>query len=484
VSVAHGAAERLARSAALKALGQATRFASLLLVIVTARVLGPVEFGKFTFAYALATVLGVALDFGIAPILTRAVAREPRAIAERWGTATTLKLGLLGLLGPAYLAVPLLTHRPWDTTMAVWLLGLAIALQAFLENAVAVFTAVQRLEQEFQARLVEKAVLVIVGFAALGLGAGLLGVVAAFGLAAAASLVFATVRLHRRLAPLDRWWQPAAARALARDLAPVAQAQFLGVATSRLTPIALALLVGDLAAGHFGAASRVYDVTWVVVLSLEAAVYPELARTAAGSPRVRMLTTQAFEALLLVSLPIALALGVGAPWLTPLIYGPGFGPAAPVLAILGTAVSCAMLGHFLGAVLLALDRPRRLRAIAGLAFVTGLVVIPGLVAVRGAVGGAVAVLVVEGVSLAASVGGVLDLTGWPFGRGAAKGVTAAAAGALVASLMPVGGGRLVGALLTYAVALALLRPVPGSVYVRLLRGVLGRPGPPSAAGIG
>jgi O-antigen/teichoic acid export membrane protein len=199
---------------------------------------------------------------------------------------------------------------------------------------------------------------------------------------------------------------------------------------------------------------------------------------------VRLLTTQAFEALLLVSLPIALALGVGAPWLTPLIYGPGFGPAAPVLAILGTAVSCAMLGHFLGAVLLALDRPRRLRAIAGLAFVTGLVVIPGLVAVRGAVGGAVAVLVVEGVSLAASVGGVLDLTGWPFGRGAAKGVTAAAAGALVASLMPVGGGRLVGALLTYAVALALLRPVPGPVYVRLLRGVLGRPGPPSAAGIG
>ena len=50
MSVVAGGTERLARSATWKALGQATRFASLILVIVTARVLGPAEFGKFTFA--------------------------------------------------------------------------------------------------------------------------------------------------------------------------------------------------------------------------------------------------------------------------------------------------------------------------------------------------------------------------------------------------------------------------------------------------
>ena len=164
---APGSAERVARNAALKVLGQATRFGSLVLVIATARVLGPGEFGKFTFAYALATVLGIVLDFGISVVLTRAVARDPGAIAERWGTAATLKLMLLGLAGPVYLAVPLLMHRPWDTVLAVWLLGLAITLQAFLENAVAVFTAVQRLEHELQMRLLEKGVLVTVGFAAL-----------------------------------------------------------------------------------------------------------------------------------------------------------------------------------------------------------------------------------------------------------------------------------------------------------------------------
>src|SRR5262245_35222769 len=372
------------------------------------------EFGKFTFAYALATVLGVALDFGVSPVLTRAVARDAGATAERWGTAATLKLALLGLLGPVYLAVPLVAQRPWDTTVAVWLLGLAIALQAVVENAVCVFTAVQRLEQELVVRLVEKMVLVTVGFAALGLGTGLLGVVAAFVVAAAVSLVFATARVHR-LAPLAGWWRLAAARTLAWELAPVAEAQLLGFATSRLAPVTLALIAGDLAAGHFGAAFRVYDVAWVVLTSLEAAIYPELARTPAGHPRFRALTTQAFEGLLLVALPIALGLAVGASWLTSRIYGPGYAPAGPVLAVLGAAVACAMLGHLLGVVLLAADRPRRLRAIAALAFVTSLGVIPIGAAVAGAVGGAVAVLLAEGVTLAAGLIGVRGLAGWPLG---------------------------------------------------------------------
>lgn len=475
-------AERIARNAALKVLVQATRIASLVLVVVTARVLGPAEFGKFTFAYALATVLGVALEFGVSPVLTRAVARDPAATAARWASAATLKLALLGLAGPLFLAAPLLARRPWDTTVAVWLLGLAIALQAFVENGVAVFTGVQRIEQELQVRLVEKGVLVTGGFAVLGLGGGLLGVVAAFVLAAAVSLGLTTWLIHRRLAPLDAWWHPAGARAMARELAPVAQALFLGFATSRLAPVAVALLAGDAAAGHFGVAFRVYDVMSFVPVALVAAVYPELARTPAGNPRFRALTTQAFEALLLVAWPVALGLVAGASWLVPWIYGPGYGPAAPVLALLGGAVACAMLQHFLGVVFLALDRPGRLRAVATLAFTTSALVTPILVAAGGAVGAAVAVLVVEMVVLAASLLSLRRLGGWPLARGAVKGLGGAAAGAVVASLLPAGPGRFLGGLATYAVALLVLRPVPGSVCVRLLRGALGRPGPPSAQG--
>lgn len=482
MSAPRGAAERIARNAALKVLVQATRLASLVLVIVAARVLGPVEFGKFTFGYALATLLGVALEFGVTPVLTRAVARDPAATAERWAAAATLKLGLLALAGPIFLVLPLLARRPWDTTAAAWLLGLAIALQAFVENGVAVFTGVQRLEQELRVRLAEKGVLVAAGFAALGLGGGLLGIAAAFVLAAAVSLGLTIGLIHRRLAPLDVRWNPAGARALARELVLVAQSLFLSFATSRLAPVVVALLAGDLAAGHFGAAFRIYDVVWIVPVTLVAAVYPELARTPPGLPRFRTLTTQAFEALLLVAWPIALGLGTGASWLVPWIYGPGYAPAAPILALLGVAAACGILQHFLAAVFLAIDRPDRLRRVAALTFTTSVLLTPLLVATGGAVGGAVGVLGGEVVALTASLVGLRSLAGWPLARGAAKSLGAAAVGALVASLLPAGPGRCLGALGAYVGALLVLRPVPGPVCRRLLRGALGRAGPPSPVG--
>src|SRR5215471_7331228 len=50
----------------------------------------------------LATLLAIVLDFGTSPVLTRAVALDSDAIAEHWGAATTLKLVLLGLVGPVY----------------------------------------------------------------------------------------------------------------------------------------------------------------------------------------------------------------------------------------------------------------------------------------------------------------------------------------------------------------------------------------------
>ena len=370
------------------------------------------------------------------------MARDPARAADQWAAATTLKLGLLGLVGPFYLAAPLVAQRPWDTTAAVWLLGLAIALQGFVENGVAVFTGLQRLDQELLARLVEKSVLVTVGFAALGLGAGLLGVILAFVLAAVVSLAFGTWRIHRRLAPLRRWWRPAAARVLARELAPVAHAQFLGVATSRLAPVAVALIAGDRAAGYFGAAFRVYDVLAIVPVSLVAAVYPELARTPPRHPRFRAITTQSVEALLLVAWPVALGLAVGAPWLTSWIYGPGYGPAAPVLAVLGAAVACSMLQHFLGVTLLALDRPGRVRAIAGLAFLTGLLAIPGAVLAARRGGGRRRRPPRGGGGRGGESLALRGAAGWPLGRGAAKGLGAAAAGAVVASLLPAGPERL------------------------------------------
>ena len=332
-------------------------------------------------------------------------------------------------------------------------------------------------------RLLEKGVLVTVGFAALGLGAGLLGIAAAFVLAAIVSLVFAIGRIHRRVAPLDRWWRPAGARRLARELAPVAQAQFLGVATSRLAPVALVLLTSDQATGYFGAAFRVYDVAWVVLTSLEAAVFPVAGPDVARAPALPGAHDPGVRgpaARRVADRPRARRGGVLADAVDlrsrvrPHRPGPGRPGRRRRLRDAGASSRRRVAG------------PRSAPSLArgrGGGVRDGLVAIPGLVALGGALGAAVGILVVEGVTLAASrlASGARRLAArsrggqGPGRRGGRPGHH---------GLLPAGVGRPAGALLAYAVALVVLRPIPRAVCLRLLRGALGRSGPTSAAGVG
>jgi len=462
--------ERVARNAVLKLAVQATRLLSLAFLVLAARVLGPEGFGKFTFAYTLATLLGAALDLGMHSLLVREVARARGRTAEWWAAAVTLKLGLLLPVGLAFLALPVATARPGDTTGATWLLGAAIGLQSFIELAVSVFTGFERLELELRLRLVEKLALVAVGVTGLALGGGLVWVSATFAVAALVSLALGVRFVHRRLAPLRWRWDPAGAQALARALGPVALAFVLAFATTRLVPLVVALLGGDLAAGYLGAAVRVLDVVAVVPVALGAAVYPILARTAPTDPRFRRVLVRATEVLLLLGLAVALGLAHGAERLTAWVYGARYEPAAALLAILSAAACLSFLNYFLGFVFLALDRPGRLVAVTGVSLGASALLTPGLVLAAGAEGGAVALVLVETLSVTAILMGLLPLVGLPLGLGALKAGGAATAAGLVAGVLPPGGVRLGGALLVYAAGVLALQPVPRELWARLFRG--------------
>jgi O-antigen/teichoic acid export membrane protein len=474
VTATSGTAERVARNALLKGAVQATRLLSLAFVVLAARSLGPEGFGKFTFAYGLATILGVTLDLGMHSLLVRNIARARESTADYWAAAATLKLAILGPAGLVFAALPLLTARPLDTSLAVWLLGLAIALQSFIELSVTVFSGFERFEFEVGVRIVEKLVLVAVGIGGLWLGAGLLAATGAFVVAAAVSLALSAMLVHRRFASL-RWpWDPTAARALARAVGPVAAAIIMGFASSRLIAPLVALFGGEAAAGYFGAAIRALDVTAVIPYVVVTAVYPALARLSPTDPRFRSAVVQAADLLVMIGLAIALVLGQGAPWLVAAVYGPAYAPAAPGLALLGAAAAMGGLANFLVFVLLALDQPRRIAIVAAASLATSLVLTPGLVLALGPLGGAIAHVVMSLVELAGMVVAVLPFVRMPFDRAALKAATAALGAGLAATGVPAGSGtRMVVALTLYVLGLVALKPLPAATWSRLWRGAAG-----------
>src|SRR5262249_7529229 len=156
--------------------------------------------------YAAAALLGAALDLGVPTILTRRVARAPEAGTREWAAAAVLKLGLLGPAGLVDGLLAALTPIPAATRVALSLLRLPprlqpLVFQSFVELGAAVFAARQAVHWEFVVRLVEKVVLVGIGFVWLWHGGGLVAVCGAFVLAGLASLAATLVVLQRPGAP-------------------------------------------------------------------------------------------------------------------------------------------------------------------------------------------------------------------------------------------------------------------------------------------
>jgi O-antigen/teichoic acid export membrane protein len=470
MSALSGPAERIAWNAALKMAVQATRLLSLVFLVGAARALGPETFGRFTFAYTLATLLGAALDLGMHSLLIRGIARAPEMTADHWRAAVTLKLALLVPAGLALAVFPLATGRPLETAVAVWLLGAAIGLQSFTEIAVSTFTAFGRIELELGLRLVEKVCLVSVGIAGLWLGGGLWLVSGVFALAAAGSVALGVAMVHRRLAPLRWGLSRAGARALRTALGPVALAFVLAFATTRLVPLLVALLGGDEAAGYFGAAVRIVDVTVVAPVAVVGAVYPVLARLGPHDPRFRRILVRAAEVLLVLGLGVALALAHGAELVTRWAYGPRYGPMAPLLPVLGGVACVSFLNQCLAVAFLALDRPGRLLGVSAAGFAASAALTPGLVLLAGAAGGAVALALAETVLLAGSLAALLPFVGLPFGRGALRAALAALLAGAAAGVLPAGPVRLAGVLVAYGGAVLLLEPVPRALWRDVVRG--------------
>src|SRR5206468_313045 len=166
---------------------------------------------------------------------------SPRSVVHRRGTAERVVRNTL--LKGAVQATRLLS--------LIFVILAARALQSFIELAAAVFTGFERIEFELGLRLVEKLVLIGIGVTGLLLGGGLLLVAGAFAIAAAVSLALGVTLANRTFARLRWRMAPREAWVLARTLGPVAIAFLLSFATTRLVPLVVALVGGDVAAGHF-----------------------------------------------------------------------------------------------------------------------------------------------------------------------------------------------------------------------------------------
>lgn len=443
---------------------------------VVPRRLGPAAIGEYVVAISTAAVLGIIVNQGANPLLTREIARDNTKAPELIAGAIVMRLAITV---PACFGMLIYIHiAGFDSHRALFIwLATAIAITAAVSAAFeATFSGLERMEFLAYAALVGNGLASLLGIVLVLIGGRLVAVMV-LNLGLTLLVLALNVYWSRRLFTVA-WRGPA------RLVLHILRGGFnfwIGglffTAYLWIDAILLSIMVPAWVVGWYGVPSQLFAAILMVVGVLCTAWFPRLAAAhTEGVDRLRQTARPAIEAAVVLSLPVAAGTALVSGPLVGLLYDGAFAGAVPVLAILGACLVPTFVNMMAYQILQA--EGRQVSWFKVIAFATVLNIAANLVLIphfqaqgNGAVGAALSLLLTEVVELVAA----LVLLPWLLSPALLRRTARAAAATafMVAVVIAVSRAGLfaeVGAGLAAFTVGALLLRVPTSDELGLLRG--------------
>lgn len=357
---------------------------SAVLSIYTARLLGTVGFGKFTFALSFTTFFLVFADFGLSIFAIREVSRLRGESSERIETLVGNSLLLKAVLSvPVYAAmvgIVNLLGYPDDTKKTVYLLGLSILLESFTLLFTGVFRGLEKMEYEAISYVWEKPIIFLVGVWLLTKGYGIVSLAMLFLGARLLTLLIASLIYATKI----QWLKFEKNRFLWKDLMveilPFGIFLIAGTVYFQIDTIMLSVFQGDEAVGFFESAIRLGMVLMIIPEVFSEALFPAFSRLVYLQQDLTGLYRKALKLMLLVGFPIAVGLSSLADRVICLLYGTEYLPAVPALKLVSLMIGVRFLAYVPGVLLTSIDKQSTRMFVvaicAGVNVMTNLLVIP------------------------------------------------------------------------------------------------------------
>jgi O-antigen/teichoic acid export membrane protein len=313
------------------------------------RVLGPEAFGQFNWASeGFTAVFFVLVGLGLEVYIRKEVALRPEHASEFFGGTLLLQVGLAaGLLGLMQ-ALMVADGKPAPLRLLVLLLGVYQLFFRCNGTLAAVLHARERVDGLSVANIATKCVwgggqLLVL---ALGLPLPWLGVPILASEVLRAAVLF---RLSRRHAGLQFHVNARGTREALTGALPFFLNEAALAANGPMGIFLLGLLTNTTEVGWYGAGWNLAGMTLMAAPVLTWVLLPLLSRAASQSPQeLTRITRRTLEAVLAFSIPLTLAMGLGADVWIGWVYGEAFTPAAavlrlqaPILALTYVAMVCA-----------------------------------------------------------------------------------------------------------------------------------------------
>ncbi len=361
---------RVGKNAVARLSAQAwAKLLSLMLVPLVARYEGSTGLGRYVLVTTIVGIVGALSDMGLKTFLMRETARAQDRDQQRALLGRLLPLRLL-LAACGYALVIGLAQTPFfpvETRRLLPLGGLMLFPEGAMWTIEALINGRRRMEVSSGLQMVARLLTLAGAVPALLLGFGVQGVlISTVSAGAIGAVLYGAVLWRWGLRPrwrldLGEW------RAVLTQAYPFALTGMIAMVYARLDIVLLSAWQGEAAAGWYGAAYKLWEAFGLIPSSLLDALFPELARLAStgkGQVRLGVLFHWGIPALALGGVALSGAGAALAPWLIPLLYGPGetYAPSVAVFRVLVWAIPAMFLYLLSGHTLYALERQRRVTA--------------------------------------------------------------------------------------------------------------------------
>jgi O-antigen/teichoic acid export membrane protein len=366
------------------------------MLLLTARQLGPEQYGQYTSSLVLATFCSIIFSLGLDLWLLREGGRTPSKVGSLSGSVLSIKfsIGLIWVFLFAIMA-PFIKSSSFPTNLVrlsalfIWVGNLfsstLMAFRAILRNQISSFFEASSVIAQFLLSLLLIALgeKLAVRYMQMRLGIVLLSLLISL------TLVWYSLRIRPNLYTVKR--------ALIES-PPYAASEFMGWLFMRADVLIVATMLNEYAVGIYSPAVGILNATFLIPNAIQVVVLPVLSHLFDQDIRKAWLTARRTMAVLLViGVVLFLALFIGAKFLT-LILGPSFTEVQALLQILSIIILLHSLTFGLTTILIAANQQAK-RSIVQIGAVLSNIILNLLIVRRGGVYGVAWVYVITEVLL-------------------------------------------------------------------------------------
>jgi O-antigen/teichoic acid export membrane protein len=415
-------ASRIGRNVSALTGGQLVTWTmTLAWTIVVPRLIGPTQMGLIVTAWSVTGILAVFLGFGTRNYLVRAIVAKRSEASRLVGTAVVLRF----LMTPPFIAAIVLyaqlANYGHEAKVVLYLSAVAMILYLFAEPMQAGFQAIERMEYLAYSDVISKSAQGLLGILIATMGFGAVGFAACWMVMSGVVIVLDAVWL-RRYFPVDLRTNARRVAGMAKESVAYWAFGMFFLVYLWIDATMLSLMTSPQVVAWYGVPTKLFQTLMFLPVVISTAWLPRLVDAFEHDRgRFHRVARTPVGLVLGLGFPIGAAVVVAAGPIIPLVYGPAYDQAVPVMIVLGVCIPLMYLNIMLNQVLIAAKRQVIWTWVMAGATVVNPVINLVLIPVtqhqfgNGAIGAAISLLLTEllivGVGLTVTGGGVLGRDG-------------------------------------------------------------------------